>query len=221
MADNYIEKREQELGLGHAGGLGAVSSPFSSLSRKPSLDELIARNRSHRAYDRTYKVHRLQLEAIVAVNTRLASGRNAQTLRFRIVTPDDEHSAEIGRIKIGGFLPELGLPVPGTEPSAFVVACSTVEENSTVDIDLGISLQTMGLKAVELGLNALIIRAFDRKWLKELLCLEYEPLAILAVGKGCDNIVLEATSGKDLKYYRDAEGRHHVPKLSLEEIMIK
>ena len=57
----------------------------------------------------------------------------------------------------------LQLLEPGTESRAFIVVCSTAEESPAVDIDLGISLQSMALKAVEIGLNALILLAFDRR----------------------------------------------------------
>lgn len=169
MADNYLEKRYEEL----------QSAPRKT-ARRPSLDTLLLKSRSYRGYDPRYKVHRLQLEAMLAVNARLASGMNAQRLRFRLVSEEEEAAA----------LKELSLPLPGAEPGAFIVVCSTEGENSTVLIDLGISLQTMLLKAVEMGLGGLIVRNFDHKALQQALNLPYEPLAVLAVGKPAENVEL-------------------------------
>lgn len=177
MADNYLEKRMEELRSGSAA---------SSHRTTPSLDELLVRNRSCRGFDPSYRVHRLQLEAMVRVNTRLASARNAQTLRFKIVEESTPGREVLSAIKVDGALPELSLPLPGTQPHAFVVVCSTVAESPMVDIDLGISLGAMGLKAAEMGLNVLIIRAFDRMAVKSALGLELEPLAVLAVGRGIE-----------------------------------
>lgn len=211
MADNYLERREEEL----------KSSARQVVRRNtPSLETLIYRNRSHRAYDTSYVVAPRQLETIVAVNTELPSGRNAQTLRFKLVDEKDGGADFCRFLHLGGFLPELYLPVPGTEPRAFIVVCSTGPENPTVDIDLGISLQSMALKAVEIGLNALIVRAFDRDAVKSALNLPYDPLAVLAIGKGIDKIELvQVPEGSDLRYYRK-DGTHYVPKLGLNDILL-
>ena len=78
----------------------------------------------------------------------------------------------------------------------------------------------MALKAVEIGLNAIIIRAFDRLEVKNALGLELEPLAVLAVGKGIDKIELvEVPAGSDLRYYR-RDGTHFVPKISIDDLLL-
>ena len=103
---------------------------------------------------------------------------------------------------------------------AFIIVCCTQQESPTVDIDLGISLQSMALKAVEIGLNALIVRAFDRKEVQQALGLALEPLAVLAIGKGMDRIELvQVPEGSDLRYYR-SEGTHFVPKIKLEDLLL-
>ena len=187
----------------------------------PSLDTLLRKNRSHRAFDTSYTVAKRQLEAIVSVNDKLPSGRNAQTLRFRLLDAPGGGEDFCRFLHLGGYLPELHLPVPGTEPKAFIIVCSTEAESPIVNIDLGISLQSMALKAVEIGLNALIVKAFNRQEIKEALGLPLDPLAVLAIGKGTERIVLdEVHTGSDLRYYRDADGTHHVPKIAVSELLI-
>lgn len=187
----------------------------------PSLDTLLRKNRSHRAFDTSYTVAMRQLEAIVSVNDKLPSGRNAQTLRFRLLDAPGGGEDFCRFLHLGGYLPELHLPVPGTEPKAFIIVCSTEAESPIVNIDLGISLQSMALKAVEIGLNALIVKAFNRQEIKEALGLPLDPLAVLAIGKGTERIVLdEVHTGSDLRYYRDADGTHHVPKIAVSELLI-
>jgi nitroreductase len=185
------------------------------------LDTLLRKNRSHRAFDTSYTVAMRQLEAIVSVNDKLPSGRNAQTLRFRLLDALGGGEDFCRFLHLGGYLPELHLPVPGTEPKAFIIVCSTEAESPIVNIDLGISLQSMALKAVEIGLNALIVKAFNRQEIKEALGLPLDPLAVLAIGKGTERIVLdEVHAGSDLRYYRDADGTHHVPKIAVSELLI-
>ncbi len=212
MADNYLERREDAL---RSGGRTVLRR------NTPSLDTLLRKNRSHRAFDTSYTVAKRQLEAIVSVNDKLPSGRNAQTLRFRLLDAPGGGEDFCRFLHLGGYLPELHLPVPGTEPKAFIIVCSTEAESPIVNIDLGISLQSMALKAVEIGLNALIVKAFNRQEIKEALGLPLDPLAVLAIGKGTERIVLdEVHTGSDLRYYRDADGTHHVPKIAVSELLI-
>jgi nitroreductase len=212
MADNYLERREEAL----------RSSQRTVVRRNnPSLDTLLRKNRSHRAFDTSYTVAMRQLETIVAVNPKLPSGRNAQTLRFKLLDAQSGGEDFCRYLHLGGYLPELHLPAPGTEPKAFIIICSTEPESPIVDIDLGISLQSMALKAVEIGLNALIVKAFNKKEIKETLGLPSDPLAVLAIGKGTETIVLdEVPAGSDLRYYRDADGIHHVPKITVSDLLI-
>ena len=211
MADNYLERREE-----------ALRSAGKVVLRRntPSLDTLLLKNRSHRAYDTTYEVARRQLDAIVSVNTKIPSGRNAQRLRLKLLEAREGGENFCRFLHLGGYLPELHLPAPGTEPQAFIVVCSTEAESPTIDIDLGISLQSMALKAVEIGLNALIIRAFDHNEVKQALNLDLEPIAVLAVGKGLDKIELtEVPAGASTRYYRK-DGVHYVPKIRIEDLLL-
>lgn len=224
MADNYLEKRYEET-------LGNGKIRVKKIGH--TVDELLTKNRSTRGYKKAYKVSRSELERIAGVCTRIPSARNQQVLRFRLVTKDTPlrpsgTSPNLGEeqacarvlslVKMGAALPELHLPFPGTEPEAFIVVCSTVAENPMVDIDLGIAAQSMLLKAVEMGLNGLIIAAFNRAKLQEALSLPYPPLLVLAIGKGDEHIELKPIDeGESHAYYREG-GVHYVPKVRNLEI---
>ncbi len=211
MADNYLEKRYEET-------LGSGKIKVKKIGH--TVDELLLKNRSTRGYKKAYRVSSAELERIVAVCSRIPSARNQQVLRFRLVTHDSGADQVLPLVKMGAALPELHLPFPGTEPEAFIVACSTVEENPMVDIDLGIAAQSMLLKAVEMGLNGLIIAAFNRAKLQEALALPYPPLLVLAIGKGDERIELTPISeGESHAYYRK-EGIHYVPKVRMNDLII-
>lgn len=214
MADNYLEKRYEEV-FGHGGGTAGPALP-----RRASLDTLLHRNRSYRGYDKSYVVHRRQLEAIVAVNPKIASSVNAQMLRFHLVTRGPESDIVMSHIRMGRALPELHLPFKGTEPEAFIVVCTTREESSSVDIDLGISLQSMLLKAVDLGLGGLIIRNMDKEEIQSELGLPLPVVAVLAIGKPAEQISLVPVhAGDDLRYFRK-DGVHYVPKIVPEDLLV-
>lgn len=211
MADNYLEKRYEEVfgqGKTHVKRVGH------------SLDELLLRNRSCRGYNKSFVVTREMLEQIVRVNMRVASGCNRQVLRFRLITQGADAEKVLANVKMGAALPQLHLPLQGTEPEAFVVVCCEGEENRLVDIDLGISLQSMTLKAAEMGLNALIIGAFNKVKLREDLNLPFEPLAVMAVGKGVEKFELVPISAADSHAYYRENGIHYVPKVRMEDLIV-
>ena len=212
MADNYLEKRYEEVFGKDAGRRHAP--------QRPSLDTLLLHNRSYRGFDRDYVVHRRQLDAMIAVNVKVASSVNMQRLRFRPVVQGPEADAVNKYIRMGRGLPHLQLPFPGREPEAFIVVCSIAAENPGIDIDLGISVQSMLLKAVEMGLRGLIIRNFDREPIREALALPYEPICVIAVGKPAEQIELVPVhEGEQLQYYR-RDGVHYVPKLTAEDLTL-
>ena len=212
MADNFLEKRYEEV---FGKDSGRKHAP-----QRPSLDTLLLHNRSYRGFDRDYVVHRRQLDAMIAVNVKVASSVNMQRLRFRPVVQGPEADAVNKYIRMGRGLPHLQLPFPGREPEAFIVVCSIAAENPGIDIDLGISVQSMLLKAVEMGLGGLIIRNFDREPIREALALPYEPICVIAVGKPAERIELVPVhEGDKLTYYR-RDGVHYVPKLTPEDLTL-
>ena len=209
MADGYLEKRMEEFASG-----------AKKTVKHVSLDTLFEKNRSYRGYKKDYVVTGDMLKRIVNVNTKIASGKNQQVLRFKLVTKGEDADFVLKNIKLGGMLPELHLPYEGTEPEAFVIVCTSAPETKIIDIDLGISLQSMSLKATEMGFNCVMICAFNKTNITEHFRLPYEPLAILAVGKGAENIKLKTISVDESRAYYRVDGVHYVPKVKLDEIII-
>lgn len=209
MADNYLEKKMEDY---------KAAQPAKR--RAATLRRLLLHNRSYRGYDASFKVREDQLHRIIEVATLCPSARNQQVLRFRPVL-GEEATTVLRHIRLGGALPELHLPMPGTEPNAFIVICSTVEESKYVDIDLGIVAQSMLLQAVEIGLGGICIGAFDHEPIKEALKLPYEPLLVVAIGRPNERIELkECSEGDSLTYYREGD-THYVPKLSINDLILK
>lgn len=209
MADNYLERRQQEL---------QQKRPVIKRSA-PSLDSLLKKNRSYRGFDQRREVTEDELRQIVAATTLVASGMNKQRLRYRLVTKSDAAKV-LPHITLGAALPEEHLPHPGSEPQAFIVVCATEKENKVIDIDLGIAAQSMLLKAVEMGLGGIFILNFRAAAVQKALNLPSEPIAIIAIGKPAEKIFLVPVhEGSDLNYYRK-DGIHYVPKLSVDDLII-
>ncbi len=213
MADNYLERKMEEYRARTAAAQG-------SRRLLATLSRLLLKNRSHRGYDANFIVREDQLRRIIAVNAKIPSARNQQVLRFRPVLSGEAQKV-LAHIRLGGALPYLHLPLPGTEPNAFIIVCSTAAEDRYVDIDLGISAQSMLLQAAEIGLNGICIGAFDKERIRQEFGLEWEPLLILAIGRGIEKIELVPIGADgDRAYYREG-GTHYVPKVRPEDLTIE
>ena len=204
MADNYLEKREQEIREGRP----------KAVRPHPSLESLLKKNRSYRGYDASRPVTREDLVKLLEVTRWVGSGMNAQPLRYRLVCgPEAEKVHPL--VKLGAALPEEHLPHPGEEPSAYIVVCSAVPESKVVDIDLGIAAQSILLKAIESGFGGIFILNFRAE-----LDLPLRPIAVIGLGKPSESIfITDAKPGGSLDYYRKG-GAHFVPKLKVEDILI-
>lgn len=211
MADNYLEKRYEAV-------FGTGRTKVKRVGH--TLDELLLRNRSCRGYNKDYVVKLEELERIVGVCSKTPSACNQQALRFRLVTRDSGAESVLPLIRMGAALPQLHLPLPGTEPEAFIIICSTAAETRLIDIDLGIAIQSMLLKTVEMGLSGLTIGAFDRTALKEALRLPLDPLMVLAIGKGAEKIQLTPIAPDQSHAYYRQEGIHYVPKIPAAQLLI-
>lgn len=215
MADNYLEKRYDEVFSG-----GAAPKRRGPRRAAPSLDSLLLKNRSYRGYDEGYVVTEEELREMVKVVTKVPSAKNQQVLRFKLVTRDTGGDIVLRNTRYGGALPELHLPFEGTAPYAFIIICSTVPENKWVDIDLGIAAQSILLKCVEMGLNGICIGAFNKQELSDAFDLKHEPVMVLAIGKGAEKIqLLSISEGEGRNYFRE-KGIHYVPKVKLDDLIL-
>lgn len=216
MADNYLENKFEEYKNG-------TTAKDKLLKKKKtahkSLNDLLIMNRSCRGYDHNYKVSMEELHEIIETNTRIPSAKNQQVLRFKPVLGEDA-AIITGNVKLGALLAELNLPFKGTEPEAYIIICSTIAENKWVDIDLGISVQSMLLKAVEMGLNGVCIGAFNKEAITRAFSLPYEPQLIIAVGKSIEKFQLLGIHEDESHAYYRKDGIHYVPKVSIDDLIL-
>ena len=210
MADNYLENKFEEF-----------NSKPRAKKTTASLGTLLRRNRSYRGYDKSCVVTEAQLHRIVEVCAKVPSGRNQQSLRFKLLTRETGSERMQGLYKLGGALPELHLPFPGTEPEAFIIICCTSPEPGRWEfMDVGIAAQSMLLKATEMGLGGICIGAYHKAAVKEAFALPYDPVLVLAIGKPAEKIELVPVhAGEPLKYYRK-DGVHYVPKITVDDLIL-
>ena len=195
MADNYLGKKMEDL--------QNRKKVVRAKGNVKSLDTLLLKNRSCRTWVPSVKVTEEDLRKIVAVNTMIPCAKNQQVLRFKLLT-GKEAVDFCPFIKLGALLPDMKFPPEGCEPSAFIIVCSTIPENKWVDIDLGISAQSMLLKATEMGLSGICIGAFSKEEAKRLVMQEFNAKSNSNSNADGDRIADVKVLGKD---DRIAEGR--------------
>lgn len=190
------------------------------------LKDLLKKNRSYRGYDESRKISREELEELVEYTRLCPATANIQPLKYYLAW-EPESLAKIQELtKWAGALPHLNLPREGMRPTGFIIICqdTRISNNATSFLkDVGIVAQTMLLGAAEKGLGGCMIGSFNKEAMMEQLGLaDYLMLhLVVALGAPEEEIVLEdAPEGKEVKYYRDENDVHHVPKRTLKELIL-
>ena len=68
-----------------------------------------------------------------------------------------------------------------------------------------------------------MIASINKNGLREALKIpeKFEIVLVIALGQPKEKVVIESVGNEgDIKYWRDTEGVHHVPKRSLDELII-
>jgi len=110
------------------------------------------------------------------------------------------------------------------KPSGYIVILGDQIISTEYLADPGIACQSILLGAVEQGLGGCILASVDRNKLRKLLNIteQYEILYVIAIGKPQEEVIIEETDEKnDIKYWRDQQDRHHVPKRPLKKIILQ
>ena len=185
---------------------------------------LLMADRSIRRFDASLTVERDDLLRLVGLTRYCSSGRNLQPLRYRIVYDAGECQRVYPLLKWAGYLSDWDGPAPDERPTAYLVQCLDTELTKDCLCDDGLQLQAITLGARALGLGACIIKAFNSPALVRELGLPdaMRPLYVVALGYPVEKVVIDdmASGRNDIKYYRTDEGVHHVPKRSLEDLLI-
>ncbi len=187
------------------------------------LKELIRKNRSYRRFDQRVAIEEESLRELVELARLSASGANRQPLKFVLSASAEQNERIFPCLHWAGYLPDWGGPASGERPTAYIIILGDNEISQVCGVDHGIAAQSIMLGATERGWGGCILGAVERKTLRDVLGLpaRYEILLVLALGKPAEEVVVEAVpESGDIKYWRDEAGTHHVPKRSLDELII-
>ena len=187
------------------------------------LAELVKKSRSYRRFREEERVRPETLRELVELARLSPTGGNKQPLKFLLSWGPELNAKIFPCLAWAGYLKDWGGPKPGERPAAYIVILGDKEISTGFGVDHGIAAQSILLGAAEKGLGGCMIGAVQRDALRKALQLpdRYEILLVLALGTPAEKVLLEDVKPDgDIRYWRDAAGVHHVPKRSLEELIV-
>ncbi|MDD3224828.1 MAG: nitroreductase family protein [Clostridium sp.] len=188
------------------------------------ISELVAKNRSYRRFYGEKSIEISTLRELVDLARLSPSGANKQTLKYILSNTNEMNDKISQNIFWAGYYKDWDGPEDGEKPSGYIIVLKDTSLGNGSAQDEGIAVQSILLGAVEKGMGGCILANIDRKDLRKELKLDekYEIALVVALGYPKEEVVIETIDESgDVKYWRDKNRVHHVPKRTLEELIIK
>jgi nitroreductase len=187
------------------------------------LRDLIVKNRSYRRFFQEQATGIDTLRELVDLARLSASAGNLQPLKYILSCTPEKNAQIFPHLAWAGYLKDWSGPSEGERPAAYIIILGDKGVSKSFGCDYGIAAQSILLGATEKGLGGCMIASIKRKQLRKVLDIPscYEILLVLALGKPKETVVIETVGpDRDIKYWRDSEDIHHVPKRPLDDVII-
>lgn len=184
--------------------------------------ELVRSNRSYRRFYQEERITADQLLEMLELARLSASGSNKQALKFILMNSPDDCERVFPSALWAGYLDDWNGPVDGERPAAYIIILGDKELSPAFGVDHGIAAQSILLGASEKGLGGCMIGSVKRKELRNELAIpgRYDILLLVALGKPREKVVIDELQNDDIRYWRDDQDIHHVPKRRLDDLLI-
>jgi nitroreductase len=177
--------------------------------------------RSCRRFQEKERIPEKRLREIIGAARFAPSAANLQLLRFSFVSDRKPCDELFPFVNWAGYLRDWDGPVPGERPAAWIVVYTPEEKKPFTGIDTGIAAAYMVLAARDAGYGSCMILSFDRAEIASRIGIPgYEVGLLIALGVPAEEIVIEEYDGS-IEYWRSEDGTHHVPKLSLDSLIVE
>jgi nitroreductase len=187
------------------------------------IADLIRKNRSCRRFFQKEPVGIDTLRSLVNLARLSASAANLQPLKYILSNDPQKNELIFSCLAWAGYLKDWPGPPEGERPPAYIIVLGDTDITKTFATDMGIAAQSILLGAREQQLAGCLIGSIKKELLREMLHIpgRFEILLVIALGKPKESVVLEEMApGDSIKYWRDEQGTHHVPKRPLDEIIL-
>lgn len=186
--------------------------------------ELVSAARTCRRFHEDMPLPEGTLEWLISCARVVPSGGNKQVLRFAVVETPETGKALFPALRWAAYLSDWNGPKEGERPTGYIaVLAEAGKRDQILSIDLGIVAQTIQLAAASRKVGCCMFMSFDPHLVRQVLDIpeSLDPILMLACGIQKEERRIEpiAEDGS-VKYWRDPQGVHHVPKRSLQELIL-
>jgi len=186
------------------------------------FEEVIRKRRTIRRFKPT-PVPLEILKKLVDCARVAPQGSNKQALEYVIITNDEMRSKMFPLLRWAGALPpEMRDPEEGRRPMAYIVVLLDTNVKKEGNTDCGAAVENILLGVTYQYLGACWQGAIDRPSIHGLLGLpdHLEVKYVISIGYPDEESQIEEFTG-DFKYWKTEDGKMHVPKKSLEDVIFK
>lgn len=189
------------------------------------MKELVSQTRTYRKFDASKSIDQEVIEDLIELGRLGGSARNCQPWQYLVVTEKEICDQIFPHLGWAGYLTDWKGPDTHEQPVSYIL-CYLNKNWLSVSLkeayfDLGIATQNMLLGATKLGIGGCRIGFFSAKLADQIVQPEHLELhLVIALGIPAEKVVVEKCSGDDIKYWRDNEKVHHVPKRALKDILL-
>lgn len=184
--------------------------------------EMVLETRSCRRFNESVEIGRQVLEDLVDLARLSPSAGNKQPLKYLLFTTPEECRRVFPALGWAAYLKDWAGPAEGEKPRGYIVILGDKHVAENFNVDHGIAARTILLGATEAGLAGCIIASVKHALLRNEFSIpeQYEILLVLALGKKAENIVIDDVEDNEIRYWRDEDDNHHVPKRTLDDIIL-
>jgi len=163
------------------------------------------------------------LKKFVSYARLSASAKNLQPIRYYIACGGKIADDIFQHVSWAGYLKGAHSPSFEQRPRAYIMFLYDKDIAAAPRWDIGASSHAIQLMAQYEGLGTCWMGAINRSKITELCKISdaYTLDSLLAIGYPGESPVTESVDDGDIKYYLDDEKVLHVPKLSIDDIIIK
>lgn len=150
------------------------------------------------------------------------SAANLQPLRYKIVADKAECDAVFKNLHWAGYLSN-GTPTENERPTAYIIVAQDMSARQTESsYDVGAAMMAMTLCAQEAGVGHCWFGSVERAALREVFHFpeDLRIVLVLALGYPAQNSIEDIVNDGDLRYWLDEEQVLHVPKHTLEDVLL-
>ncbi len=187
------------------------------------ITDLVLKNRSYRRFYEDHIIESQTLKDFIKLARITPSAANKQPLKYILSNTKEKNAKIFETLAWAGYLKEWDGPEPGERPSAYIIVLGDLEIGKNYfDVNAGIAMQSILLGAVEKELGGCIFAAINRELLAMSLSIpeRYQVLYVIALGKPKEKVVIDDIIEDDIEYWRDKDATHHVPKRTLDELIL-